>query len=91
MNHMIDNPAVTSPNMVWAEMPKSHASYKEAFREITYRDFSNAIKGVAWWLQSSLGLRQNFETLAYLGPWDIRYILLILRGVKTGYKVNTAL
>ena len=49
---------------------------------------ANAINGVAWWMQQSLGPAINFETLAYFGPWDIRYILLLLGAVKAGYKVS---
>ena len=69
----------------------STTSYESGFRKITYCMLANAIDGVAWWLQQSLGLGQEFETLAYFGPWDIRYIVLLLGAVKVGYKVSSQL
>ena len=57
----------------------------------TYRRFANAANGVAWWLRQSLGLGQNFDTLAYFGRWNIRYILLLLAAVKAGYKISQSL
>ena len=88
LNHVVDDLARTRPSAVWTEMPMSITSYEPGFRKITYRMLANSINGVAWWLQKTLGPGQDFETLAYFGPWDIRYILLLLGAVKAGYKVR---
>lgn len=45
------------------------------------------MNGVAWWLQNSLG-PGNFETLAYIGPDDIRIPALIVGAIKAGYVVS---
>ena len=89
LNRMVDDIARVRPTAVWAEMPVSTTSYGPGFRKITYRMFANAINGVAWWMHHSLGPGQDFETLAYFGPWDMRYCLLLLGAVKAGYKVST--
>ena len=34
-----------------------------------------------------LGPGKDFETLAYIGPLDVRYNALLLGAVKAGYKV----
>ena len=88
LNHMVDDIARVRPCSVWAEMPVSTTSYEAGFRKITYRMLANAINGAAWWMHQSLGPGQEFETLAYFGPWDIRYVLLLLGAVKAGYKVS---
>lgn len=88
LNHIVDGLAQTRPYSVWAEIPKSLNTYDAGFRRVTYRDLANAINGVAWWLSESLGQGTNFETLAYFGPWDIRYVVLPLGAVKAGYKVS---
>ena len=88
LNHMVDDIARATPSAVWAETPISTASYEPGFRKITYAMLANAINGVAWWMRQTLGPAHDFETLAYFGPWDIRYILLLLGSVKAGYKVS---
>ncbi len=88
LNHMVDDIARATPSAVWVETPISATSYEPGFQKVTYAMLANAINGVAWWMQQSLGPAQNFETLAYFGPWDIRYVLLLLGAVKAGYKVS---
>ena len=91
LNHIVDGMAKARPLVVWAEIPRSITSYELGFRKITYRSLANAINGVAWWLHRSLGPSKDFETLAYFGPWDVRYIILLLGAVKVGYKVRSNL
>ena len=85
---MVDDIAEARPSAVWAEILISTTSFKPGFRKITYFLFVNAINGVAWWMHQTLGPGQEFETLAYFGPWDIRYTLLLLGAIKAGYKVS---
>lgn len=89
LNHIVDGMAKARPSAVWAEIPRSITSYELGFRKITYRSLANAINGVAWWLHRSLGPSKDFETLAYFGSWDVRYIILLLGAVKVGYKVRS--
>ena len=88
LNHIVDGLANTCPYGVWAEIPKSSTNYDAGFRRVTYRELSNAVNGAAWWLSKSLGQGESFETLAYIGLWDIRYVVLLLAAVKAGYKVS---
>lgn len=85
---IIDYRAKVTPNLLYAEYPISPTSYDQGFRKSTYKDLANAINGVAWWLQSSLGPPTTFNTLAYIGPNDIRTPALILGAVKAGYVVS---
>ena len=85
--HLVDKRAALTPGSTYSEYPVSTLSYDQGYRKITYRDFANAINGVARWLVETLGPAKDFETLAYIGPNDIRYPALILGAVKAGYKV----
>ena len=85
--NLVDKRARLTPDVVYSEYPISAFTYDEGYRKITYRDFANAINGAARWLQTTLGPGQDFETLAYMGPNDLRYPALILGAVKAGYKV----
>ena len=85
--HLVDKRAVLTPDTLYSEYPVSALTYDEGYRKITYNDFANAINGVARWLVETLGSGKDFETLAYIGPNDIRYPALLLGAVKAGYKV----
>ena len=87
LNNVVDRIARVTPDLVYAELPKSSVDLSQGFRQVTYRQFANAIDGIAWWLRDKLGLSKTFETLTYIGPNDLRYNLLLLGAVKAGYKV----
>jgi hypothetical protein len=39
-------------------------------------------------LEVSLGGKSTtFETVGYIGPGDIRYLILVVAAIKVGYKV----
>ena len=85
--NIVDRRAQTDPEALYAEYPVSTASYKEGYSKINYHAFANAVNGVAWWLCDTMGQGNNSETLAYIGPNDLRYPALVLGAVKAGYTV----
>jgi acyl-CoA synthetase (AMP-forming)/AMP-acid ligase II len=88
LNHIVDDIARAHPNAPYAEIPVSSTSFDQGFRKVSYRAFANAINGMAWWLEKTLGKGQSFETLAYIGPNDLRHVILLLAAVKAGFKVS---
>lgn len=85
--NIVDRLASLTPTAPYALYPRSPWSYDEGYRTVTYKDFANAINGLAWWLHETLGVGKNFEVLAYIGPNDVRYTALVLGAVKAGYLV----
>ncbi|KAF7876845.1 uncharacterized protein EAF02_008065 [Botrytis sinoallii] len=85
--HIVDHMAKTKPQALYAEFPASPVTYDEGFRKVTYKDFANAINGVAWCLHDNLGVGKELETLAYVGPNNFIYPSLIFGAAKAGYKV----
>lgn len=79
--------AQTRPQSVWAKVPRDEHYYARGYRKITYKLMANAINGIAAWLTELFGRSTTFETLAYFGSWDPRYIIIMLGAVKAGYKV----
>ncbi|KZF22836.1 NRPS-like enzyme [Xylona heveae TC161] len=69
----------------YASIPRS-TDVSLGFRDVSYRELANAINRCAWWLEEKLGRSDGFETLAYIGPTDLRYIILTVATIKTGYK-----
>ena len=86
--NIVDFTARKSPQALYAEFPISATSYDAGYRKVNYADLANAVDGVAWWLTNTLGPGKDFETLAYIGPNDLRYNVLVLGAVKAGYKVS---
>lgn len=86
---LVDKRAALTPHNVYAEYPFSPHTYDQGYRRILFTDLANAVNGIAWWLHQTLGPSHNFETLAYIGPNDIRYPAIILGAVKAGYTVRS--
>ncbi|KAI2996525.1 hypothetical protein CBS147346_9312 [Aspergillus niger] len=84
--HIVDHYAKVKPEAIYAEYPVSLMSYDDGYRPITFKAFANAINGIAWWLTEKLGPGDG-ETLAYVGPNDLRYPALVLGAVKAGYRM----
>lgn len=84
--HTFDHYARVKPDGIYAEYTVSPISYEHGYRPITFRDFSNAVNGLAWWLTETLG-PGNGEILPYIGLNDVRYPALIIAAVKAGYCV----
>ena len=85
--HIVDKIARDKPDTLYAELPWSATSLDAGFRKVTYQAFANAINGMASWLDRTVEKKENFETLLYLGPNDLRHNILILAAVKAGFKV----
>ncbi|KAJ5389916.1 uncharacterized protein N7496_000984 [Penicillium cataractarum] len=84
---MLDCRAEAGPNRVWAKYPVSATSYTEGFQAATYSEMRTAVNRAAHLLCDALGESETFETLAYLGPNDLRYHIFLVAAIKTGYKM----
>jgi acyl-CoA synthetase (AMP-forming)/AMP-acid ligase II len=58
------------------------------FRTITLSQYAAAIDRVAHWLDSQLGDATNSKTVAYYGPNDPRYAVIVPAVIKTGRRVR---
>jgi acyl-CoA synthetase (AMP-forming)/AMP-acid ligase II len=59
----------------------------DGYRNLTWSQWSNAINKVAFWLDEHLN-NADSKTVAYLGPDDIRYAILMPAMIKTGRRVS---
>lgn len=80
--------AQQNPDGAWAQFPISEHTYADGLGTATNRQVFNAVNKVAWFLQKNLGPASNFETIAYLGPFDPRCFIVVIAGIKVGYKVR---
>ena len=80
---LVDDLANQEPNRLFCVIP----GLSQGIRSVTIADFANAINRSSLWIEEQFGQGKNFETLAYLGPNDIRYFILLLAAIKVGYKL----
>lgn len=91
--HLIDQFAHDTPHRTYCSMPTS-TSIEDGYgyKDISYSQLANAINHAARWIQHHLSQPSgSHPTIAYLGPPDLRYIILTIAAQKTGYKVDMAL
>jgi acyl-CoA synthetase (AMP-forming)/AMP-acid ligase II/aryl carrier-like protein len=91
---ILDRLAIAAPERVIYSIA-SFPNDQPSFRDITAREFTKAVDKTAWWLQSQLHstngssngdaiLSSKVQALGYIGPHDIRHVLLTYGAVKAG-------
>ncbi|KAF2999575.1 putative secondary metabolism biosynthetic enzyme [Neopestalotiopsis sp. 37M] len=84
---LVEEIAQSDPDRVLYSVAKARDP-ADGFRDITAKEFSRAVDRCSWYIEHNLGKPlKNFPTLAYMGPQDVVYAILVLASVKTGYKV----
>ena len=84
---LIDQRAEESPELPLWSVPIS-SNLMDGFRDISYGQVARAINRAAWWIDGNIGKSTTFETLAYMGPPDLRYAVLTVAAQKTGHTVS---
>ncbi|KAL8774486.1 MAG: hypothetical protein Q9209_000859 [Squamulea sp. 1 TL-2023] len=81
---ILDKLAAAEPDRIIYSVAKFSDSSSD-FRHISARAFAKAVDKTAWWLQNQVAKPTNIQTVGYIGPHDIRHILLTYACVKAGY------
>jgi acyl-CoA synthetase (AMP-forming)/AMP-acid ligase II len=82
----IEEKAQWSPHHTWLRYAPVNWE-KDGYNTITWQQYAKAIDKVAYWLDEQLGKATELDTVAYFGPNDPRYSILIPAGIKSGRKV----
>jgi acyl-CoA synthetase (AMP-forming)/AMP-acid ligase II len=90
LHHVVDEVARTDPERECFSIPRS-SDPKDGWKPVTYKQYANAINYVAHRIIDTCGPAPagTFPTIAYIGPNDARYVVIVLAAVKAGYKVRT--
>ena len=83
---IVDEYARYEPDRVYASIPNSDSDLSAGYRDVTMAKLASIVNKLCWWIEDAIGLG-SLNTLAYLGPTDIRYAAMFLAAVKCGYKV----
>ncbi|KUI63880.1 Linear gramicidin synthase subunit D [Cytospora mali] len=84
---VVDETAASQPGLTYAYVPISNR-LSDGFKAITFSDVATATNYMAAWIHQNLGPSTSFQTIAYMGPGDLRYVVMFLAAVKCGYKVD---
>lgn len=86
---LIDEVSSQDPNRECFQIPRS-SEPSDGWRVLTWKDMANAVNRCAHRIVEVCGTpeKDTFPTIAYLGPNDVRYIVLMIAAVKAGYAVS---
>lgn len=83
---LVDEIALTDPERILYSIAKTKDA-ADGFIDVSATAFARAVNRCAWHLHKNLGPGQGFPTIAYMGPQDLVYGILILASIKAGYKL----
>lgn len=83
----VDQVAAHTPNRSFMEIA-SRIDCSD-YRTVTYSQYANAVNRAAWWMKELMGLGDGYPRVAYAGPSDLRYFILLMAGVKTDNHVRS--
>lgn len=84
---VVDETAKSQPDLPYAYVPISN-NVGDGFKAVSFSDIATATNHLAAWINQNLGQSTSFETIAYMGLGDLRYVVAFLAAVKCGYKVT---
>lgn len=83
---LVDQIAMSEPDRIWCFTPKSDNNLQHGWHGITFKQAANAVNRIAHRIEKDVGRSNTFETLAYIGPNDLRYVIFTLATIKTGHQ-----
>lgn len=84
---LIEEKAKWTPNHTFVRFPGEDWE-TQGYSTITWRQYVDGINKVAYWLDDQLGTSKNNDTVAYMGPNDVRYAFIWPALNKTYRKVK---
>ncbi|KAF7553528.1 hypothetical protein G7Z17_g3538 [Cylindrodendrum hubeiense] len=87
MLHVLDAVAASDPSRPFIYVPNT-SNPSGGWKPITYSEISQAVDSVAWQITNTYGpgFQGSFPTIAYIGPTDVRYVIMVLGCMKAGYQ-----
>ncbi|KFY47376.1 hypothetical protein V494_00016 [Pseudogymnoascus sp. VKM F-4513 (FW-928)] len=82
---VVDDIAASEPSRPYIYQPES-SNPEDGWVPVTFKEFANAIDHVAYIIAETVkkDSADEFPTLAYVGPSDVRYGVIVLASVKAG-------
>ena len=84
---LVDEIALSDPDRVFVSFPSTDGTDTK-YQDVNFASLARAINRCSWWLEENIGRSESFETLSYMGPQDLRLIVLVFAAIKIGHKVS---
>ena len=85
---VVDQLATETPQDLWVKAPGSSDGEVD-WHDVTWLQLARAVDAMAHWMEIHLGSATENEPVAHMAIGDIRYPIVILVAMKTGYKVSS--
>lgn len=83
----IDEIASNEPTRIWVSLPIDDWDLSQGFEDISFARLAKAVDRVAHAIEAQFGRSLTFDTIAYIGVPDVRYQIVQVAAIKTGYRV----
>ncbi|KAL6853214.1 NRPS-like enzyme [Trichoderma novae-zelandiae] len=86
--NIIEDDAVKEPDRPFIFIPRSSRP-QDGWKPVTYEQMANAVNHVAFTIRKMVAgdiQDDNFPTIAYIGPNDVRYVIIMLACIKAKCK-----
>jgi acyl-CoA synthetase (AMP-forming)/AMP-acid ligase II len=86
--NLVDEIATCDPSRTLIAIPRS-TDPNEGWQDLTFGQYANAVNRLSHWIVEQVGvaIEGEYPTMAYIGPNDVRYLIILAAAVKAGYKV----
>lgn len=85
--NVLDEIASTDPERTCFSIPREDPT--AGWEDVTFGRYANSVNRLAHWIANEVGLAEDgtYPTVAYIGPNDARYVVMLIAAIKAGYKV----
>ena len=84
---LIDQIAKHDPDRALVSIPRG-ADVADGYMDVSFKTLATAIDRCAWWIDDNVGRSQELAPIFFIGPTDIRYLLILFAAAKTGHVVS---
>ena len=84
---LIDQIAKDDPDRPLVSIPQG-SDLADGHIDVSFKTLATAIDRCAWWIDRKVGRSQELAPIFFIGPTDIRYLLVLFAAAKTGHVVR---
>lgn len=83
----VDEVSKSDGGRPFVSIPRS-PSLQNGYVDVSYEAYAKAVNRCSWWIERTIGRSNTSKVIFYLGPLDIRYLVILLAAAKTGHVVS---
>lgn len=84
---LIDQIAKDDPDRPLVSISRE-ADVADGYIDVSFKTLAIAIDRFAWWIDQNVGRSQELDPIFFIGPTDIRYLIILFAAAKTGHVVS---